>query len=401
MELVHLDALVIALIGVSVLVSVLINSVAERLGLPALVGYLVFGAALRWADDSLHFLSEHLFNAFRVLADLGIVALLFEIGLASNPRALAAKLPQASVIWLVEVLVAGGAAYFLCHYALHFSEVTSLVAAAALSGTSVGVCAVVWENAGRLNSPEGELLIDVAELDDLSAVGLMAILFALAPVLLSGNGDAGSALLGASAGFVASLGLLILVAVIFARFLEHPLTRFAGRLRRPPERMLMVAGVGFVIAAFAAWLGFSLAIGAMLAGLLFSRDPAATRTERSFRDISAFVTPFFFIYIGLCMDPASIGGSLPIGGLLLVVAMLSKLVGNGLPAWVSMNAPCALLIGVSMMPRAEITMVVMDQARLLFPEAISGELYSAMVLVTAATCLVSPLLLAPMLRATR
>ncbi|MFB6261540.1 MAG: cation:proton antiporter, partial [Thiohalorhabdaceae bacterium] len=183
----------------------------------------------------------------------------------------------------------------------------------------------------------------------------------------------------------------------FAHYLEGPITRWATHREPATGRMLLVLGLGLLIAAGAGWLGFSLAIGALFAGLTFSRDPVAVRTEANFADLYEFLVPFFFIGIGLHLEPGALWQGLGLGLVLLAVTVPAKLVGAGLPAWATSGPAGGLLIGVSMVPRAEITMVVVDQGQRLGDWAVPPEVFAAAVVVTAGTCLITPLLLRPLL----
>lgn len=394
----QIDAMMIMLVGASVVVAVMIKSLFGRLELPALVGYMLFGIMLRLADNQWQFLSEPVMTAFRFMADLGVVALLFKVGLESHPGALVAKLPRATVIWIGDVCLAAGIGFVAAFYLLGLGLVPSLVVATALTATSVGVSVATWDARGALNSDNGQLLVDVAELDDISGIALMALLFAVVPVLLSGDGALWPLLASNAALFVLKITFFVLLCLVFALYVERHLTRLSARLRQPPERMLVVLGIGFLIASFAGWLGFSLAIGAMFAGLVFSRDPEAVKTEKSFQDLYAFVTPFFFISIGFNIDPNALTQALQIGAVLTVAALLGKLLGDGLPSWLLIGGSGAALIGASMIPRAEIAMVIMHQGQQLGPEVVPPSVYAGMVMVSGVTCLLAPLALNPLLR---
>jgi Kef-type K+ transport system membrane component KefB len=394
----QVDALMIMLVGVSVVAAVLLKSLFGRLELPALVGYMLFGILLRLADDQWQFLDETVMTAFRFMADLGVVALLFKVGLESHPGALAAKLPKAMTIWVGDVCVAGAIGFITCFYLLGQDLVPSLVVATALTATSVGVSVATWDAKGALKSDNGELLVDVAELDDISGIALMALLFAVMPVLLHGDGELWSLLASNATLFILKISLFIVLCLVFALFVERHLTRLSARLRQPPQRMLVVLGIGFLIAAFAGWLGFSLAIGAMFAGLVFSRDPEAVKTEKSFKDLYAFVTPFFFIGIGFNIDPDALTQALQLGAVLTVAALLGKLIGDGLPSLFLIGGSGAALLGASMIPRAEIAMVIMHQGQQLGPEVVPPPVYAGMVMVSAVTCLLAPLALSPLLK---
>ena len=87
------------------------------------------------------------------------------------------------------------------------------------------------------------------------------------------------------------------------------------------------------------------------------------------------------------MDPSLLATSLGVGGLLLLVAVFGKVIGAGLPARLFTGLYGAMLIGASMIPRAEITMIVIERGRRLGDWAMPPDLYAAMVVVSAATCL--------------
>lgn len=154
-----------------------------------------------------------------------------------------------------------------------------------------------------------------------------------------------------------------------------------------------ILGLGFVVAAIAGLAGFSEAIGAFLAGLAFSRDPDRPRIDRALGPVHDLMTPFFFILIGASVPISEAMGGIGIGLLLTAVAVVSKLAGAGLPSLRDLAPPVALAIGVSMVPRAEVTMVVMQHARSLGEWAVPGELFSAMVIVVVLTSFVAPLAL--------
>ena len=381
------------LVGLAVIASGLIEASFKRLGIPALVGYLLLGMLLSTVDTYWPVLSQPARNAFSFLADIGVVALLFQVGLHSHPSALARKLPQAVKVWLGDVTGSALLGFIASYYLLRLQLIPSLMVATALTATSVGVSVGAWQSRQALGSNHGQLLLDVAELDDISAVALMALLFALVPMLHGGHGGMLTPLVVTGVSFVSKFVLFIALCYLFSRYLEPPLTRFTARLEPAPQRMLTVIGVGFVIAAFANWLGFSLAIGALFAGLVFSRDPQATKSEKSFTDIYALVTPFFFINIGLNVSPEHVGTSAGLGLVLLAAAAAGKVIGAGIPALITSGTIGAALIGVSMIPRAEIAMIVVHHAQQLGDWAMSGQIYGAMVFVSMTTCIGAPLIL--------
>jgi Kef-type K+ transport system membrane component KefB len=243
------------------------------------------------------------------------------------------------------------------------------------------------------------MLIDVAELDDISAVVLMALLFSLLPVLTDKTGGPLMPVVARTLGvFLAKLIGFGVCCYLFSRYAEKPITARFKNMNPPSSYMLVVLAIGFIIAAAADMLGFSMAIGAFFAGLVFSRDPEAVKRETSFMPLYELFSPFFFIGIGMSMDPESLHGAAGLGAILLLAAMISKMLADGLPAWMMGTFSSGALIGISMIPRAEIAMVIMHRGLYLKNQAVSAEVFGAMVMVSLGTCLIAPLCVKPLLQ---
>jgi Kef-type K+ transport system membrane component KefB len=159
------------------------------------------------------------------------------------------------------------------------------------------------------------------------------------------------------------------------------------------EPTLLITGFGIIIAALAGLLGFSFALGAFFAGLAFSRDPQAVRLDSSFEFVYELFTPFFFIGIGLHIVPSSIGPALAPGALLFIAAVAGKILGTGIPSLWFAGWKESLLLGVSMVPRAEIAMVIIQKGHDLGGWAMPEIAFGSMILVALMSCLVSPLIL--------
>ncbi len=385
-------------LGLLLILTPLIRSRLSRLAIPPLVGYILLGFFIRLLDQQWSFIDALFDNTFVVLAHIGVVALLFRVGLRSHIKTLLAKLPDASLVWVGDVLANLLFGYIVSRYALSLSIETSMVIATAFSATSVAVSVAVWQSANRLETPQGQLLVDVAELDDLSGIVLLAILLAILPVFQE-DGTALLPLVGAATGEVlVKLAIFIAGCYLFSHYIEARFTRFIRREEGSKTALtITILGSGLAIAAVAGSLGFSLAIGALFAGLAFSRDREAVRSDAGFSYFYELFTPFFFINIGLQVDPAALLESLDLGLLLFVVAVLGKFIGAGAPALLSLNRRDAVLLGISMVPRAEIALVIVVQCRQIGENIISNKIFAAMVLVSIATSISSSLILHRML----
>ena len=155
----------------------------------------------------------------------------------------------------------------------------------------------------KLKTPTGQLLADVAELDDLSSILLLAVLLAIIPVL-QGNDVTLISSLGSNVVLVLmKLILFITGCYLLSHYLEPGFTRLVCRWENSMILLtITVLRPGLAIAATAGYLGFSLAIGTLFAGLAFSRDPQAVHTDAKFAYMYEFPSPFFFIHIGMQIE---------------------------------------------------------------------------------------------------
>ena len=389
------STLFLAALGAVLMLIPFTKRACHGLGIPASVGFillgLMMGTLLRPVDGS----STPVFNGtFAALAQLGVVALLFRVGLRSHTSALVAKLPGAALIWVGNVLGSAAIGFLVARYAFDWALETSLVIATAFSATSIAVSLAVWDELGLGSSDTGATLLDVAELDDLSAAVLLAVLVGILPALLAGNGSIWSLAGAASTLVLAKLAVFMIGCYLFAHLIEADFTALIRRMSESPALLtISILGAGLAIAAIADFLGFSVAIGALLAGLAFSRDPDAVRTDGSFTYFYEFLTPFFFIHIGMQTDLVSLLGAADIGLVLFVAAALSKFVFTLTPALLTMSSAEATKLGVSMIPRAEIALVVIYECRAIDSEIVPTEVFAGMIAVSLATCVIAPIAL--------
>ena len=246
------NTLLLITLGAILILVPLTKSACHRFGLPASVGYialgLVIGSLVRpWAASSPGF-----YGVFDALAQLGVVALLFRVGLRSHTSALIDKLPVASLIWVGNVLGSLAVGYVVARYGLQWSVETSLVIATAFSATSVAVSVSIWDEMGKVDTEQGQIMLDVAELDDLSAAVLLAVLLGIIPVLLNGEEGLWLRIAASSLGSLTKLALFIVGCYLFAHFFEANFTRFNRRMSDSESSLtLSILGAGLAIAAIA------------------------------------------------------------------------------------------------------------------------------------------------------
>ena len=386
-------AFVLLIVGAVIIASLLVRTQFPRLQLPAMVGYILIGMALSVGGSAIGLLTPLLRENLEFLAQLGVVVLLFRVGLESDLDLLVQQLGKAALIWLPNMAVAGLFAFAVVYFWPGYGLVPALFMAVAASATSISASAAIWEEAGALKTPEGALLLDAAELDDITAVILMSLLFALLPLLAGASEDSPWPTAVAVVGVqLLKLAVLCAVCYVFSRRFEQPLTAWFAKIDNHLGSLLFATGIALLVAALADILGFSLAIGALFAGLAFSRDPTEREIDRSFSELFVLFSPFFFVAIGLTIDITLTIDALDIGLVLLVAAVLGKFIGAALPAALLTSPREGTLIGISMVPRAEIFLIVMLHGVMLGDWAVPKDLYIAAVFVSVATCVFAPIL---------
>ncbi len=380
-------------LGLVTLLSAPLRAFLGRLSLPGMVGFILLGVALSVLDAETGVLTPRLQEEIVILAQFGIVALLFRVGLESDLDQLARQLRRAAMIWVPDMLVPAMLVFMLILAWPGLGLIPALVAGIAASATSVGVGVAAWEDAGRLDTEDGALLLDVAELDDLSAVVVLGVVVAVLPALHDGTqGDLVGEVAWAGGLQLARIIGFCLACYAFSRLAERRLTAAFSRLDRRIGPFVFATGTVFVIAALAEALGLSFAIGALFAGLAFSRDPAERQIDLAFAYFLAVFGPFFFVSIGLSVRLDDIQAAAALALALFAALVAGKLLGAGVATWILTDSATGLLIGASMIPRAEIYLILMLHGLALGEWAVPPMLYSAAVLASIGTCILGPLM---------
>jgi Kef-type K+ transport system membrane component KefB len=385
--------LVVLILGVLLVLYMLSSALLKKYRLPEVMAGIAIGMAAR--EISEYFPFEHGWRILEFMGTLGIVTLLFRAGLEANITSLRQQFKGAVFLWFCNVSVSAMAGFAAARWWLDYDLVTSLAIAVALSATSVGIPIEIWRNSGKLRSNNGQRMLEVAELDDISAVLLLALLLALIPTLSGADSTDIWTILSATLGlFAVKLFGFFALCWCFAKYLEKRVTDFF----RQSHPVVVVAGIGFILSAVAGMLGFSVAIGAFFAGLCFSRDSHSAKSDGQFELLYELFTPFFFIYLGFQVPLHLLWVGLTAGGALLVVAVFGKLLGTILPARIHSSWRDSVIFGVSMVPRAEIALLIVATAGAIGEHRLPDAVFPGMIMVSLVTCVGVPLVLERLLK---
>lgn len=370
-----IETLLLSLVAV-ILATKLLGELAQRAGQPAVLGELIAGVLL----GALHLLDPR-DPVIHALSELGVLILLFEIGLHTDLKSLTRVGAAASTVGLVGVVLpfAGG---YLAMRGLDYPLIPSLVGGAALTATSIGISARVLSDLGRLGTPEGQVTLGAAVLDDI--VGLV-ILAVIAGLVAGGGVDLWGVtrIAGIAVGFVVA-------AVVIGGVLIRPYLKAISRVRMTGALGLMALAVALGLAWAAARSGSAMIVGAFAAGVILQPTRQAKEISEFTTTLGHFFVPVFFAGVGAAVDVNALANpqALLLGGVLVAVGITGKVIAGFAPWWFKGDK---LLVGVAMVPRGEVGLIFAQMG--LTSGAIAAGEFGAIMLMVLATTFVTPPLL--------
>jgi len=349
-----------------------------RLRQPAVVGEILVGILI-----GPYALGVFEYSEFHdVFAELGVVILLFVVGLETDPAALLRVGREAAAVGALGVIVPFFLGFAIMD-AFGHPTTESLFVGAALTATSVGITARVMADLKRLGTRVAQVILGAAVFDDILGMLVLAIVSGLSAGVLSGSHIA--VLVAESVAFCV---LAVILGRPAVRRISPHFTRLAGDTSRNPLFALAVA-LCFAFSALADTIGLAAIIGAFFAGILFSELREAPEIRADMAPIYELLVPIFFVLMGAKVDLSRLltWEVLPLGLLVTLLAVLGKLVGCGVAALPS-GGWQALTIGIGMIPRGEVGLVIALIG--LSRGLISGDVYGMVILMCMVTSLLAP-----------
>ena len=357
----------------------LLGALAQRFGQPAVLGELVAGVLL---GGSLFGILDPTDPVLRALSELGVLVLLFEIGLETDLRALARVGGAAVTVALVGVALPCLLGYAAVT-ALGLPTLAAVVAAASLSATSIGISARVLSDLGQLETPEGQVVLGAAVLDDV--VGLV-ILAVVAAVVAGAGVSAG--MIGRTTGIAVGF---IVAALALGRMLIPPVFRLLARVQAPGTLVALGLALAFAMAWLAEGVGSATIIGAFAAGLVLHETPQRAEIEQATTTVGHLLVPVFFAGVGASVDVRTLANpqTLAVGAALVVTGVVGKFAAGYAPVWFRGRKA---LIGAAMIPRGEVGLIFAQAG--LTSRALTPALFSAVAMMVLTTTFLAPPVLA-------
>jgi Na+:H+ antiporter len=399
----HTDAVTSLVLALAIILAAakLGGHLAVRLGQPAVLGELVAGVMLGSADliGINWFRGIEGDSTVEILARLGVVILLFEVGLESTVRDML-KVGLTSVV----VAVLGVLAPFALGWgvgAWMLPDQSAYVHAflgATLTATSVGITARVLQDLHRSQSPEARVILGAAVIDDVLGLVILAVVAGAI-----GAADHGDSLSYATIGFTLGKAVVFLFgSLILGVYLSPRLFSLASRLSGQGVLLVTALVFCFVLAYLASIIGLAPIVGAYAAGLILEDAhfrPFANRGEQQLEHLvhplSTFLVPVFFVVMGMRVDVSAFARTDVLG--LAALLTFAAMIGKQACAIGAIGRPLdRLSIGIGMMPRGEVGLIFANIGlglSLAGQPIVDQALFSAVVIMVIVTTMATPPLL--------
>ncbi|MCG6136437.1 MAG: cation:proton antiporter [Nostoc sp. LLA-1] len=289
-----------------------------------------------------------------VLAELGVIILLFEIGLESDLKELQKVGSQAVVVACVGVAVpfAAGTAGLILLF--NVPVIPAIFAGAALTATSIGITSKVLSELGQLKSREGQIIVGAAVIDDILGIIVLAVVASLAK---TGEIDILNVIY-----LIVSATVFLIGSILLGKYFNQSFVAIANKLQTRGNLIIPA----FIFAFFMAFLGNAIhleaILGAFAAGLVLDETDKRKELDEQVKPIADIFVPIFFVTVGAKVDLSVLNPIVPenragliIAAFLIVVAIIGKLVAG----WsvFGKEGINRLAVGAGMIPRGEVGLV--------------------------------------------
>ncbi|PMB21435.1 cation:proton antiporter [Fischerella thermalis] len=324
-------------------------------------------------------------EAISILAELGVIVLLFEIGLESDLRELKKVGYQAAIVACVGVAVPFAVGTAGLMFFFHTPAIPAIFAGAALTATSIGITSKVLSELGHLKSREGQIIVGAAVIDDVLGIIVLAVVASLAK---TGEVDILNVIY-----LIVSATVFLIGSILLGKFFNKTFVTIADKLQTRGKLVIPA----FIFAFFMAFIGNAIhleaILGAFAAGLVLDETDKRKELDQQVIPIADILVPIFFVTVGARVDLGVLNPIVPenqqgliIAIFLVVVAIIGKVVTG----WSVFGQPGInrLAIGVGMIPRGEVGLVFLGIGAA--SGAIDKPLQAAIIIMVILTTFLAP-----------
>lgn len=384
-----------------------------KLGLPGLIGEILVGVLIAniaggaFMTDILNIdvaVPNDNYEVLHVLAELGVMFLLFSVGLETKVKDLLGSGKSAFLCALLGVILPFVAGFALIVALGDYSTNAAMFMGAAMVATSVGITARIIKDMKLMDAKESRIIIAAAVIDDVLGMVVLAIVQGLA----TSEGDLNIMDL---AIIIIKAVAFVLVAIGIAKWIVPRIHDFfdernrkivaSGKVPYSFNKLVLAIIICLFMSYLAEYMGLAAIIGAFLAGMMFANYAWEWELEHKIEAITSFLISFFFVNVGLQVDLSTMTemSVLLLAGIVIVLALLTKYIGCGIGARMgdkTVDKSSMNIIGVGMMPRGEVGIII--AAIGLASGVMSSDLYGVVVLMSVATTIIAPPILSSLFK---
>ncbi|NUN63239.1 cation:proton antiporter [Pseudanabaena biceps] len=360
------------------------SEIAKRLDLPPVLGELVGGVLIgvsalklvvfpeggieasdslimsalqmlnQLTPDSVNSIFEQQSEVISVLAEIGVIVLLFEIGLESDIRQLKEVGIQAFVVAFIGVTAPFAAGTIGLMYFFHVAAIPAIFAGAALTATSIGITSKVLAEIGQLKSKEGQIIVGAAVIDDVLGIIVLAVVASLAK---TGEVDITNVFV-----LLISAIAFLFGAILLGGFFNNTFESIVSKLKTRGNIVIPAFIFAYVMAFIGNAIHLEAILGAFAAGLVLDETDARKELDELIKPVADLLVPIFFVTVGARADLTVLNPMIPenrSGLLIATFLLLVAIAGKVITGWVVFGVPDVnrLAIGIGMVPRGEVGLV--------------------------------------------
>ena len=378
-------------VGILLFAAKLMAELFLRLKLPIVLGELIAGmvigpfalGAYIIGADGLPLL--HINDEIRVLGEIGAIVILFMAGLEMTPKEFLKGGKASFTVGTLGVIIPFFAGLVVFQI-FGFDALQSMLIATALTATSIAISIQVLSEFGKLKAPEARLIIGAAVVDDILAIAVLSVVSSIA------GGDGGVENIDVMEVIITILQVLGFFAVMLVASVLVIPKIITPRLWKAKGSVEGIATASFFgAAALAGSIGLSPIVGAFAVGMALSTTKVFEKVENYIGKIGLIFAPLFFAIIGAQVDFRQVSLEvLALSGIIIAVAITTKLFGCGLPAIMFLkNKAQGMRVGIGMISRGEVGLIVAGVG--VSSGVLTSNVYSTIVIMVAVTTIITPI----------
>jgi Kef-type K+ transport system membrane component KefB len=376
-------------LGILLFTAKLMAELFHKVKLPIVLGELLAGIIVGpFALGALPLINGEplvvLDETVRHVGEIAAVVILFIAGLEITPREFLRGGVAAFTIGSLGVIVPFFAGYY-AFAAFGIEALQSILIATALTATSIAITIQVLTELGKMQSKEARLILGAAIVDDILAIALLSVV-----VTMVQTGNTQPAIFDIILLIMQVLGtfavILIVSVLVIPRILHtERLWKSKGSLEG------IVTAAFFAAAGIAAFVGLSPIVGAFAIGMAVASTRIIKQVHEYVDKLQIIFAPLFFAIIGAQVDLRGVNlDVLLLAGIMIAIAVVTKLIGTGLPSIVFLKERTkAMKVGIGMISRGEVGLIVAGVG--VSSGALSNDIYTAVIIMVAATTIITPI----------